>query len=177
MKKIPVNKERGVVIYVWLPQRGGNKSYFGHVSMHVGSNYISWWPEDFNWSFSSPATMFKSYSVHRVPTLQNEIVKERREPDFSCVLHQIDCSAILEWWKGFGLNSTDDSGNTLLYSGPLPRYSLFKQSCSGVIAMALQAGLHDKRYFSRIKNLTPVDIMKFVIKLKKKETQTSDSGF
>lgn len=152
-------------LFVWLPCKEGGKSYFGHVSLRVGNTYISWWPENFSWSLSTPRKIFNDYAANRVRTLELEIKKEGRNPEFSALIENIDGKAIIEWWKGVGLNYVKDSGETELYSGPLPRYNLFEQSCSSIVADALSVGLHDRSCFTKKKNITPEDIMRFAKKI------------
>lgn len=131
-----------ITVNVWLPSMPNVRSKVGHASMSIGSTYLSWWP-DWPEGKQDWRVVF-GHNVHPIHNrnLAADVYEERCEPK-PVRITGLDESAILEWWRSFGLVH----GEILLH-GPLLPYNLWTLNCSTVVARGLKIGGGDK-YTSR----------------------------
>ena len=124
-----------VEVYIW-DFRGSNAAW-GHASMRVGGEYISWWPQGNGRQPKFPdwtGPLCSIYSVHAISgrTFEADIAPEDdggegQQPDHTIPLQGLDEAAILAWWGKF---STDGHA----------QWATLDQNCSTTVAMALTAG-------------------------------------
>jgi hypothetical protein len=114
-----------VTVYVW-------KHYLshmsvGHAAMEVdggvpqGSAYLSWWPSGGN--IVEKVYLSTTPTVHQ--NLQEDIAKERRQPDCVIRIEGLDESKIKAYWRSWW---------------PHGRYSGLNLSCATTVGNALMVG-------------------------------------
>lgn len=117
-----------IKVHVW--NFVGPKQAWGHASMHIGTEYISWWPESAGRDYKI-STGLSLYSVSHIhgQSLDDDKRYEGRSPDHTVPLVSLDEPRILQWWRVF--NARGRSWSTL------------GQNCSTTVARALMVGNGD----------------------------------
>jgi len=157
-------------LYVWKM----SPSNVGHVSLQVGTVYMSYWPNeaagknDVKLGASHEAMFPRSYTIDRR--------LERKACDEQLELKKIDTARVLDAWAAF--TSTPE------------RYNLIDHNCSTVVASLLRAGSSREpsfmpgvlidtyaqnwmqrmmfriRFFSkRIRMWTPDDVLRYALEI------------
>ena len=117
-----------VILHVWNV-RPGNP---GHVSLEVGSAYVSYWPNevagkrDFKVGATHPPAFPRSYAMDRR--------LERREADAHLTLTGLDEGRIVAAWEQFRRAPA--------------RYNMLRHNCSTVVASLLEIGSGVRPSFS-----------------------------
>ncbi|QYK48441.1 MAG: hypothetical protein KF838_00975 [Phycisphaeraceae bacterium] len=141
-----------VTVYVWNPLVLTKAPLVGHASMHIGREYVSWWPEQAGRVFNT--------SPYRQRTLEQDIEAEaNRQPDYRIAIDGLDTARMLDWWASVGLQA-----NGMLLHGPLQAYDLIERNCSTVVAAGLRVGGGDKHaawWNSWNIVWTPRDVMRY----------------
>ena len=117
-----------LTVYIW--DFLGKKRAWGHASMQVGLNYISWWRDT---TVEPP----KSWSSHpiRDRRFADDVSDEESQPNHRISINGLDEEAITDWWQSFGLMRKG-----VRYFGPLLPWDALKLNCSTVVATALRIG-------------------------------------
>jgi hypothetical protein len=123
-----------LTVYVWNYR--GKSDAWGHASMQVGHNYISWWPQH---PGQVPSKLHPNiYQSHpfRDRTFADDVEGEKgRQPDHTIRIDGLDEEAIKDWWQSFGL-----SRDGVPFQGPLQSWSTLDRNCSTVVATGLRIG-------------------------------------
>lgn len=159
-----------VILHVWKV----SPDNVGHVSLQVGTTYISYWPNE-----SAGKSDVKVGSTHGVmfpPSYAHDRKLERKACDETLELKTLDTARIEQAWAAFR-------------QGPR-RYNLLDHNCSTVIASLLRIGsgvepsfvpgvliddyasgwtqrmLFRVRFFSRrIRMWTPDDVLRYALEI------------
>ena len=129
-------------VHVWNFR--GLTTAMGHASMHVGTEYISWWPNSSDDPRSPdyrnpkiPGAVGRKaplYSVRHIhgQSFENDKSYESVDgvtplaPDHTVMLDGLDEERILAWWRKFNVPSRD--------------WSTFGQNCATTVGRGLMAG-------------------------------------
>ena len=107
-------------VHIWRNASGN----VGHVSLSVGTQYVSFWPSD-----SAGKKDVKIGTTHEPAFPSSYKVDrrlEQRDCDHAVTLHKIDEPALLKCWETFKTNPKS--------------YNMVKYNCSTVVAWLLQEG-------------------------------------
>ena len=157
-----------VVVHVW--EYRGKHEAWGHASMTLPRDYISWWPQHpghvpaalprtVSKLGLSPGLLANLYTSHpiRERTFRQDSDAEGGSPDHNVTLAGLNEEAITQWWSSFGLSL---HGKQL--QGPMLPWSTLSQNCSSVVAKALQvAGGDTYASWTKAWNVvwTPKDVL------------------
>lgn len=151
-----------ITVYIWSFR--GKSAAWGHASMAVGREYISWWPETPGQVPSGiHPNVYRSYPI-RNRRFQDDIADEGQAPDHRVTIDGLDEPAILNWWASFGLSR---GGRPL--AGPPEPWSTLRMNCSTVVSTALKLGGGDRcAAWSKSWNLvwTPNDVLQYALSIK-----------
>lgn len=142
-----------ITVYAW--NANVLKGSFGHISLALGSTYISYWPQekkiqaapDYNRSF------------------EDDMQAYNNSLDFNESIRGLDEQALLNWWRLF---SPGWEGSYLV--GRPTDYNLFTSSCAVVVLEALCQGGSEKYvpFYSPKVAVTPWDVKRYVRQLQRK---------
>ncbi len=109
----------------------GLKTAMGHASMHVGSEYISWWPEGAGRVAKIPGSVGRAVPLYSVGHIQGQSFEddqrlEEMKPNHTVSLNGLDETQILAWWKKFNV--------------PGRQWSTLGQNCATTVGRALMVG-------------------------------------
>ncbi len=116
-----------VKVHVW-PKNGNN---VGHASLQVGSDYISYWPDEGvgKKDVKKKASQAPAYMTHYL----DDVRAESNKHAITVILNGLDEEAILDYW-------------TKIRSDGI-RYQLKNHNCSHVVAACLYEGSKAKPTF------------------------------
>lgn len=141
-----------IFVYVW--EADGENSIYGHASMAVGDEHISWWPDmDFeDVPFVGTYADIKSYD--------EEVAEENGPPHHVVAISGLDERAILDWWKKLK--------SEVWYSS----WNKFSFNCATVVAAALEIGGGSERvrwwnYLATWNWIwTPADVLSYALAIR-----------
>jgi hypothetical protein len=131
-----------IKVHVWNFR--GLKSAMGHASMHLGVEYISWWPNNSAdprsvnaRNFKLPGAMGRKIPLYSVPhihgqSFQNDMDYESvdgikpKAPDHTVELTGLDEKRVTAWWHEFNV--------------PKRNWSTLGQNCATTVGRALMVG-------------------------------------
>ena len=123
-----------VRVYIWRFR--GKREAWGHASMEVQGQYISWWP------VASRRVRSKFhrnvYSAHPIGnrSLYDDIRDEGGSPDHTVVISGLEEGKILSWWRRTALSW----GGGRALGPPSVAWSSLGSNCSQIVATALKQG-------------------------------------
>jgi hypothetical protein len=125
-----------VKVYVWKFR--GKREAWGHASMEVGRDYISWWPEAAGRSQSKISDDL--FSAHPIMgrRLEDDIRDEGGSPDRTIIIAGLDEARIRAWWHRIAPWAAGRQGP------PSLAWSTLRWNCSKVVASALKEGGGDR---------------------------------
>lgn len=158
-----------IMVNIWKTTfNQGKLENYGHASMQVGADYISWWPDQ-NRQFKKAGAAVYQAGFIRGRTIADDIRAESSHPtviqipEKTAATQGLGAAAIVDWWRKFSMSS----GGVLL-QGPLEAGSLYhtvKKNCSTVVAIGLKTG-GGNQYSSWLDEWTiglwtPADVRKY----------------
>ena len=159
-----------ITVNIWNTtfNRSGLENY-GHASMQVANDYVSWWPDRNRQGKNVAGLAVYRAGFIRGRTLLDDIRDERSHPtvvpipEKTAAREGLDAAAIVSWWQKFSLSS-----GGIPLQGPLEAGSFYhtvKKNCSTVVATGLRIGGGD-RYSSWLDEWTvglwtPADVRKY----------------
>lgn len=150
-----------VLVHVWS-FRGKNEAW-GHASMAIGSDYVSWWPEPNGRTPSKLHGNIYHAPAFRYRTYNDDVRDERQRPDHTIALNGLDENAIKDWWQSFGMMR-----DGMPYLGPRQSWQTLKRNCSTVVATGLTIG-GGSQYVRFLKPLgfpwTPNDVLSYAMSI------------
>jgi hypothetical protein len=124
-----------ISVYIWNFR--GKREAWGHASMHVGTDYISWWPMGTGRVHSKVHQ--NVYSAHpREPSLQADIDGEGSHPSHTILINGLDEARIIAWW-----HRTFPWAVSRLGPPSVP-WSSLGWNCSKIVATGLKEGGGDR---------------------------------
>lgn len=146
-----------MTVHVWAFR--GKHAAWGHASMEVDGNYISWWPEGEGRIRSRLHPDIYAAHPFRYRTFLDDVRDEEQEPDQTILLRGLDEKAIKDWWQSFGLMR-----DGIVFEGPLQAWKTFKKNCSTVVAAGLTVGgarQYARYHKSLLMPWTPSDVLAY----------------
>jgi hypothetical protein len=144
-----------VRVYIWAFR--GKRDAWGHASMQVRSDYVSWWPMATGRVGSKLSRDI--FSAHpRLPRLHDDIRDEGGSPDHTILINGLDEAKIIIWWRKTFPWAESRVGP------PAMSWNSLSWNCSKVVATALNEGGGDKfASWSKSWNMvwTPNDVREY----------------
>ena len=159
-----------VTLYVWKM----SASNVGHVSLQVGSTYVSYWPNEA--AGKNDVKLGASHDAMFPPSYAHDRRLERKVCDEQLEMKRLDTTRVLDAWAAFR-------------DAP-ERYNLIDHNCSTVVASLMRAGSNREpsfmpgvliddyahnwtqrmmfriRFFSkRIRMWTPDDVLRYALEI------------
>ncbi len=122
-----------IQVHIWK-FRGLNTA-MGHASMHVGAEYVSWWPAGENRARKIPGPAGRRVPLYSVAHIQGQSYDDDRyledmDPDETIRLEGLDEDRLIAWWRTFNVPGRD--------------WSTLGQNCATTVARGLMiAGADD----------------------------------
>ncbi len=124
-----------VTVYIW--EFRGTQTAWGHASMKVGHQYISWWPMG---SGRVRSKIYRNiYSAHPIANrrFEDDLEAEgNRYPDHRIAIDGLDERKIMAWWRRTSLSW----GGGSALGPPSVDWSSLGWNCARIVATALKEG-------------------------------------